>query len=119
MLSYKSISRPLWSFEIEKLSKKTSLVFYSLNSFGHKFKDGYTAEDLSALYFKFIIDICLGQSHINMLSNTFLNKENELIKFGPIIMSTGHSFVKSNEKYLCILIFLHFEDHLMRLPNLR
>lgn len=105
ILSYKkSISRPLWSFEIEKLSKKTSLVFYSLNSFGHKFKDGYTAEDPSALYLQiynryFVWD----QSHINMLSNTFLNKEKiELIKFGPIIMSTGHSFVKSNDKYLCI-----------------
>ena len=51
ILSYKkSICRPLWSFEIEKYSKKTSLVLYSLNSFGHKFKNDYQANDPSAFY---------------------------------------------------------------------
>ena len=115
ILSYKkSICRPLWSFEIEKYSKKTSLVLYSLNSFGHKFKNDYQANDPSAFYMQIYNRyIIWDQYHENLLSKSFLKKEKlELIKLGPIIMSPGYSFNKSHDKYLCAFDISPFRNSL-------
>lgn len=115
VLSYKkSISRALWSLEIEKYSKKTTLVMYSLNSFGHKFKNGYEAKDPSALYLQIYTRyIIWDQLHMNLLEKSFSKKDKiEIFKLGPITMNTGSSVLKNNDKYLCIFDITPFRKSL-------
>lgn len=91
----KTLVRPLWSFEIEKINKTSHLLLYSLNSFGHKMRD-FEAKDPSALYkLQYTHFIVWDDDHIKILNRIFQNKTNiNYEKFGPIIINPSYNKIK-------------------------
>lgn len=91
----KTLVRPLWSFEIEKINKTSYLLLYSLNSFGHKMKD-FEAKDPSALYkLQYTDFIVWDDNHIKILNRIFKSKKNiNYEKFGPIIINPSYNKIK-------------------------
>lgn len=100
----KTLIRPLWSFEIEKINKTSHLLLYSLNSFGHKVRD-FEAKDPSALYkLQYTNFIVWDDNHIKILKRIFKNKTNiNFEKFGPIIINPSYNKIKlTNDRIITV-----------------